>query len=55
MEKKLIWLGMIIGSIAGNMVPLLWGGSAVSMAGLLGAFVGGVLGIWGGFKLGQMI
>jgi hypothetical protein len=55
MERKLIWLGLIVGSAAGNFVPLLWGGSAMSMSGMLFAFVGGLAGIWAGYKLGNRL
>jgi len=55
MERKLIWLGLFVGATAGNFVPLLWGGSALSMSGLLFLFVGGMLGIWAGFKVGNWI
>ena len=53
MTKKLIWIGMIVGSAIGNMVPLLWGGDAISMAGFLLSAVGGIVGIWAGYRLGQ--
>ena len=50
--KKLIMLGMIIGSIAGGYIPLLWGDSAFSMASILFSAIGGFLGIWAGYKIG---
>lgn len=53
--KKLVIFGMIIGSIAGGYVPLLWGGSALSMASILLSGAGGLLGIWIGYKAAQRI
>ena len=49
--KKLIWGGMLVGSIVGSMVPYLWNGDffAYSFWGALG----GLLGIWAGFKLAK--
>ena len=54
MTKKLVWLGMIVGSTLGNAVPTFWGGSALSLTGMLFALIGGVVGIWVGVRLGKM-
>ena len=51
--KTLIWLGMSIGSIIGGFLPALWGGDYFSMAGILCSGIGGLAGIWLGFKVGQ--
>ena len=53
MTKKFIWIGMFIGSTIGNMLPLLWGGDAISVSGVLLSLVGGIVGIWAGYRLGQ--
>lgn len=53
--KKFVWIGMMAGSAIGNYIPLLWGGSSLSFASIILGMVGGILGIWGGFKLGQMM
>lgn len=50
-SKKMIWLGMIVGSAAGGYVPLMWGGSAFSFSSIVLAAVGGFLGIWFGYKI----
>jgi hypothetical protein len=50
-----IWLGLAVGSTLGGLIPLLWGGDALSLAGLLLSILGAVAGIFGGFKLGQMV
>lgn len=44
---------MIIGSIIGGYIPVLFGASALSMWGLLTGAIGGVIGIWIGLKLGD--
>ena len=51
--KSLIWIGLAVGSTLGGMIPLLWGGSALSMSSVLLSAVGGIVGIWGGFRLGN--
>ena len=53
MEKKMIYLGMFIGSTIGGFVPALWGGDLFSMSGLFFSLVGGILGIWAGYRIGQ--
>lgn len=44
---------MVVGSTAGGFLPLLWGGGLVSFSGLLGSGIGGIAGIWAGYKLGN--
>ena len=53
MTKKFIWIGMFVGSTIGNMLPLLWGGDAISVSGVLLSLLGGIVGIWAGYRLGQ--
>jgi hypothetical protein len=48
--KALVIIGMLIGSYAGSYVPLLWGGSVLSIVSVLLGGVGGFLGIWIGYK-----
>lgn len=54
-SKKLIWGGMFIGSAIGGYFPLLWGDSVFSFSSVILTAIGGFLGIWVGFKLGQML
>ena len=49
--KKLTMFGAIIGSCAGSYIPVLWGGSLLSMSSLLLAAIGGFAGIWIGYKI----
>jgi len=53
--RKLIWLGLIVGSSAGGMAPRLWGGSALSGWGLLCSMIGGIAGIWAGYMVGRAV
>jgi len=52
-SRQWIWLGAIIGSTVGGMVPALWHASMLSMSGLLFSTIGGVVGIWAGWKIGR--
>jgi hypothetical protein len=49
--KQVIWLGMIVGSIIGGFIPMLWGGSAFSFSSIVFSSLGAVVGIYVAFKL----
>jgi uncharacterized membrane protein YeaQ/YmgE (transglycosylase-associated protein family) len=51
--KRLIMIGMIIGSTVGGWLPTLWGASGFSLSSVLGSVVGGLAGIWLGYKLSR--
>jgi hypothetical protein len=42
---------MVFGSFAGSYLPALWGGSIFSLSSILLGAVGGLLGIWAGYKI----
>jgi hypothetical protein len=48
-RKKLIMLGMFVGSIAGGYLPALFGFDGLIIS-LLGSSIGGIMGIWIGYK-----
>lgn len=51
--RTVVFAGMAIGSTVGDFVPSLWGGSALSVAGVLLSIVGAIGGIWAGVRVGQ--
>lgn len=53
MDTKLIWLFMFVGSTVGGFVPLLWGGSALSLSSVLLSAAGGFFGIWLGYRISK--
>jgi len=53
--KSLIWIGVFIGSTVGSFIPMLWGGDLLGVSSILWSTIGGLAGIWGGFKLSKMI
>ncbi|HEY8073817.1 MAG TPA: hypothetical protein VIF62_06905 [Labilithrix sp.] len=55
MTKTFIWLGLLVGSTVGGFVPMLWGGDLLSAAGILLSAVGGIAGIFAGYKLAQSV
>ena len=42
---------MVVGSTIGSFIPALWGDGLLSMSSILLTGVGGIAGIWFGFKL----
>jgi hypothetical protein len=51
MDKKVVMLGMVIGSTIGGYVPTFFGVDAFSLWSIFWGGVGGIVGIWLSFKL----
>lgn len=52
-SKKMIWLGLMLGSFVGSYIPNLWGAGILSFSGILFSAIGGIAGIYIGFKISQ--
>lgn len=53
-RKTLVWIGLGLGSTVGSLIPALWGGSAlVSFSSIFLSAVGGIVGIWAGWKMSE--
>lgn len=56
MNKMMITLGVTAGSTVGALLPQLWGDKDfLSLASMALGFVGGIIGIWAGVKLGKLL
>jgi hypothetical protein len=53
MRKTIVMAGMVIGSYAGSCIPLLWGGSLLSMSSILLSGAGALTGIYIAYKLSR--
>ncbi len=53
--SKIVWIAVFIGSSVGSYLPVLWGGSFLSFASILGSGIGGILGLLLGMKLGEIL
>lgn len=51
--KTLVWIGLFIGSTIGSMIPSIWGAGIFSISSILLSALGGLVGIFLGFKLGS--
>jgi hypothetical protein len=51
--KSVVMIAMICGSTLGSCLPLLWGGSCLSLAAVLLGGAGGIAGIWAGYRLSR--
>ncbi len=52
-RKSWVWFGLTVGSLVGGYAPLLWGGDTLSFTSIGLSAVGGLVGIWAGFKIGE--
>lgn len=53
--KTIIMFSAIVGSSIGSYAPALWGAGFLSFSSVFFGSVGGFLGIWTGYKLGQRL
>lgn len=52
MDKRVIWLLMIVGSVLGGYVPALWGDhSFLSLTSVCTTAIGAFLGVYVGFRI----
>jgi len=49
--KAFIWICVTVGGTVGAYIPDLWGASVFSMSSILLSAVGGLTGVWLGFKV----
>lgn len=52
-RNPLIWIGLAVGSTVGGYIPALLGAGFLSFSSVILSAVGGILGVWLGFKLGE--
>ena len=49
-SKSTIWIFMAIGSTIGGFIPTLWGAGLFDVTSMFFTAIGGLVGIWLGFK-----
>jgi hypothetical protein len=53
MTKTIIAIGVIVGSTIGGYVPALWGADIFSISSIFFSFLGGILGVWLGYRFSR--
>jgi len=46
MDRRVVWLFVVVGSTIGGLAPEAWGGSAFGVASLALGCLGGLAGLW---------
>ncbi|MEO6536379.1 MAG: hypothetical protein ABIT47_01695 [Candidatus Paceibacterota bacterium] len=49
--KQIVWIGLLVGSTIGGFIPELWGAGVFSFSSIILSAIGGMLGIWIGWKI----
>jgi predicted MFS family arabinose efflux permease len=49
--RSAIWIGILIGSTIGGLIPSLWGDGMFSYSSVLLSGAGAFLGLWAGYKI----
>lgn len=52
-SRSFIWFGLFVGSAIGSFIPELLGAGIFSFSSIMFSAIGGIAGIWLGFKLSQ--
>jgi uncharacterized membrane protein YeaQ/YmgE (transglycosylase-associated protein family) len=55
MDKRVLWLCLLVGSTVGGFVPELWGASALGAASLLLSAVGAIAGVFVAARISESI
>jgi len=53
--KRAVFFGMMAGSVLGGWLPSLWGAGGLTMSAMVFSTVGGLAGIWAGWKISQSL
>jgi uncharacterized membrane protein YeaQ/YmgE (transglycosylase-associated protein family) len=51
MDKRVLWLLLLVGSTVGGLLPEAWGAGAFGLASLFGSVVGGIAGVWAAARI----
>jgi hypothetical protein len=51
MDRRVMWIFVLVGSTVGALVPLAWGGSTLGLTSLALGCLGGIAGVWCAVKL----
>ncbi|MDB5245097.1 MAG: hypothetical protein JWN90_202 [Parcubacteria group bacterium] len=49
--KQIVWIGLLVGSTIGGFIPELWGAGVFSFSSIILSAIGGMAGIYLGWKI----
>ncbi|MDB5189899.1 MAG: hypothetical protein JWN49_225 [Parcubacteria group bacterium] len=49
--KQIVWIGLLVGSTIGGFIPELWGAGLFSFSSIILSAIGGMAGIYLGWKI----
>ncbi len=55
MNKLIIGIGVFCGSTIGSYIPVLWGGSLLSFSSIFFSVIGGIVGVWLGYRVSKYL
>jgi hypothetical protein len=50
-DRRVVWIFVLVGSTIGGLAPVVWGGSTLGVASLALGCLGGIAGLWFAVKL----
>ena len=54
-EKRILWMCLVVGSTLGGFVPEAWGASGFGVASIVGSAIGGIVGVWAAARISASI
>ena len=55
MDKRVLWMCLLVGSTVGGLVPEAWGASAFGAASLLFSALGAIAGVWVAARISESL
>lgn len=55
MEKRILWMCLVLGSTLGGFVPEAWGASGFGVASIVGSAIGAIVGVWAAARISASI
>jgi hypothetical protein len=55
MEKRILWMCLVLGSTLGGFVPEAWGADSFDVASIVGSAIGAIVGVWAATRISASI
>ena len=54
-DKRMLWMCLVVGSTLGGFVPEAWGASAFGVASIVGSGIGAIVGVWAAARISAYV